>query len=83
MASCKCGCGHREKANVEATAARYTADMTVGEIGRDPAARAVLERFSVNHCCGAHLSLREGAAAAGVPLTDLLQALNAPAPVST
>jgi iron-sulfur cluster repair protein YtfE (RIC family) len=83
MASCTCGCGHREKANGEAPAARYTAETIIGEIGRDPAARAVLERFGVNHCCGAHLSLREGAAAAGVPLTDLLQALNAPAPVST
>jgi hypothetical protein len=38
----------------------------------------VLERFGLNHCCGAHLSLREGAAAAGVGLPELLAALNTP-----
>lgn len=77
--SCGCGCGHRDVARVE----RYTEATTVGDVARDAAARAILERFGVNHCCGAHLSLRESAAAAGVPLDDILIALNALAAVTT
>jgi iron-sulfur cluster repair protein YtfE (RIC family) len=61
---------------------RYTAATSVGDAAGDPAARAILERFGVNHCCGAHLSLREGAAAAGVPLDEVLMALNASAVTS-
>jgi iron-sulfur cluster repair protein YtfE (RIC family) len=41
-----------------------------------------LEAFGLNHCCGAHLTLREGAAAAGVAVDDVLAALNAPAAVT-
>ena len=48
---------------------------TVGELARDPRARQVLERLHVNHCCGAHLSVKEAAAAAGVPIADLLNEL--------
>jgi len=77
--SCGCGCGHRGVTRVE----RYTEATTVGDVARDTTARAILERFGVNHCCGAHLSLREAAAAAGVPLDDILTALNAPAAVTT
>lgn len=76
--SCGCGCGHQDAARVE----RYTEATTLGEAARDAAARAILERFGVNHCCGAHLSLREGAAAAGVRLDEILSALNAPAAVT-
>jgi iron-sulfur cluster repair protein YtfE (RIC family) len=47
----------------------------VGDIARDTAARVVLERFGLNHCCGGHLSLREGAAAAGADFMALLRAL--------
>lgn len=54
-----------------------TADQTVAEvIRRDASALEVMKRMGVNHCCGAHLSLREAAAAAGVPLDDLLSAVN-------
>lgn len=77
--SCGCGCGHRDGARVE----RYTESTTVGDAARDLAGRAILERFGLNHCCGAHLSLREGAAVAGAPLDEVLAALNAPAPVTT
>jgi len=77
--SCGCGCGHRDESR--AAVARYTAATPVGDAARDPAGRAVLERFGLNHCCGAHLSLREGAAAAGAALDDVLAALNAPAAV--
>jgi iron-sulfur cluster repair protein YtfE (RIC family) len=48
----------------------------VADVARDPAALAVLERFALNHCCGGHLSLREGAAAAGAELPALLRALD-------
>lgn len=76
--SCGCGCGHGDGKR----AARYTAATSVADAARDAAGRAVLERFGLNHCCGAHLSLREGAAAAGVPIDDVLAALNAPATVT-
>jgi iron-sulfur cluster repair protein YtfE (RIC family) len=74
--SCRCGCGHAERAvTIEARAARYGGEERVGDVAREPAALAVLERFGLNHCCGGHLSLREGAAAAGVELPALLRAL--------
>jgi iron-sulfur cluster repair protein YtfE (RIC family) len=77
--SCGCGCGHRDETRV---AERYTAATPVGEAAREAVGRAVLEAFGLNHCCGAHLTLREGAAAAGVAVDDVLAALNAPAAVT-
>ena len=74
-----CGYGCREHAEPRADSGRFTPETPVGAVASDPGARAVLERFGLNHCCGAHLSLREGAAAAGVQLPELLVALNAPA----
>jgi iron-sulfur cluster repair protein YtfE (RIC family) len=50
-------------------------ETIVAEVARDPGALDVLKRMGINHCCGAHLSLREAAAAAGVPLDALLRAL--------
>jgi iron-sulfur cluster repair protein YtfE (RIC family) len=74
--ACRCGCGHGDQATVlGAKLGRYTGDERVGDVAREVSALAVLERFAVNHCCGAHLSLREGAAAAGVELPRLLLAL--------
>jgi uncharacterized protein (DUF2249 family) len=49
----------------------------VAEISKRPGAPEVLRRLGVDHCCGASLSLREAAAAAGVALDDLLAALGA------
>ena len=73
---CRCGCGHTDQAAaVAAKLGRYAGDERVGEVAREATALAVLERFGLNHCCGAHLSLREGAAAAGVELVRLLHAL--------
>jgi iron-sulfur cluster repair protein YtfE (RIC family) len=51
----------------------------VAEVSRRPGLLEVLERLGINHCCGAHLSLREAAAAAGVNLDELLRALDEPA----
>lgn len=55
---------------------RCGSGRTVGEILREqPAARELLAAMGINHCCGAHLSLREAAAAAGVPVEIVLAAL--------
>lgn len=56
--------------------ARFSADQTVEQVSRVPEALAELRRLGINHCCGAHLTLAEAAAAAGVPLDALLAALN-------
>ena len=37
-----------------------------------------MKEMGINHCCGAHLTLSEAAAAAGVRLDALLAALNEP-----
>jgi iron-sulfur cluster repair protein YtfE (RIC family) len=50
----------------------------VAEVSQRPGALEVLQRLGVNHCCGAHLSLREAAAAAGISLDELLRALDDP-----
>ena len=50
-------------------------ETTVAEIKERPGALDVLQRFRLNHCCGAHLTLRESAASAGVRLDDVLKAL--------
>ncbi len=52
-----------------------TAD-TVGDlVRRHPGALEILKALGINHCCGAHLTLAEAAAAAGVPLEALRAAL--------
>jgi len=38
-----------------------------------------MKEMGINHCCGAHLTLREAAASAGITLEALLKALNRPA----
>jgi iron-sulfur cluster repair protein YtfE (RIC family) len=74
MSQCTCGCGHQSK-GVAVALPRLTAEMSVEEIKRRPGALEVLQRFGINHCCGAHLPLREAAAAAGVRVADVLDAL--------
>ena len=51
--------------------------ITVAELSRDPGARDVLDRLGIDHCCGGHLSLDAAAAAAGVPLDRVVDALEA------
>jgi hypothetical protein len=79
-----CGCGCKHSAPV-AAAPTLTANDTVADASRRAEGLGALKRLGVNHCCGAHLSLAEAAAAAGVPLDELLAALDAAplAPVST
>ena len=40
-----------------------------------PELRPVFEALGLNHCCGAHLTLTEAAASAGVPLERVLASL--------
>jgi iron-sulfur cluster repair protein YtfE (RIC family) len=63
--------------------ALFTASQTVAETARTSQGLETLERLGINHCCGANLTLREAAAAAGVPIEELLRALNGAAEVAT
>jgi iron-sulfur cluster repair protein YtfE (RIC family) len=72
-----CRCSTHTQSSKSAT--RVTPEQTVAEVSRRPGALEVLERLGINHCCGAHLSLREAAAAAGINLDELLRALDEPA----
>jgi iron-sulfur cluster repair protein YtfE (RIC family) len=74
MSHCTCGCGHGTKPLAIASPA-VTAETTVEEVKNRPGALDVLQRFGINHCCGAHLPLREAAAAAGVRVEEVLEAL--------
>ena len=69
-----CACAHRSSVDPE---------QTVDDIVRHhTGALELFKRAGIDHCCGAHLSQREAAAAAGAPLGTLLLALNPPAPQS-
>ena len=72
MSHCTCGCSHGA-ASVASLA--LSANTTVEEAKRRPGALEVLQRFGINHCCGAHLPRREAAAAAGGPVEAVLEAL--------
>ena len=71
-----CSCSTHTESSGPATGA--IAEQTVSEVSKRPGAMEVFQRLGVNHCCGAHLSLREAAAAAGVSLDELLRALDGP-----
>jgi hypothetical protein len=74
--ACGCGCGHDAKTlTVSAPARLVNPDLTVDEIKQRPEALEALQRLGINHCCGGHLTLRAAAAAAGVELQTLLEAL--------
>jgi hypothetical protein len=73
---CGCGCGHDANTLTAGAPARaVNADLTVDEIKQRPGALETLQRLGINHCCGGHLTLRAAAAAAGVELQTLLEAL--------
>ncbi|MGH7392322.1 MAG: DUF542 domain-containing protein [Candidatus Rokuibacteriota bacterium] len=74
--TCSC-CSGVETGTPAASPARVAASRTVGEVAAaSPAALAVLQRFGINHCCGAALTLTEAAASAGADLPALLAALS-------
>jgi iron-sulfur cluster repair protein YtfE (RIC family) len=76
MSQCTCGCSHGA-APLAIALPRISENTTVEEAKSRPGALDVLQRFGINHCCGAHLPLREAAAAAGVAIGDVLKALTA------
>ena len=78
----ECGCQSHSPATGQAAGATITADLTVGDVAHHYAgALDIMKEMGINHCCGAHLTLREAAASAGVPLEALLDALSRPAAV--
>lgn len=57
--------------------APVTGEHIVGEVaGRSPRAMAVIQEMGLNHCCGAHLTLTQAAASAGVPVEVVLRRLD-------
>lgn len=53
--------------------------LTVNDLLREtPSAAAVLNRLGIDTCCGGSLSLAEAAASVGLPLAQLLAALQQP-----
>src|SRR5260370_11461086 len=84
----ECCCHHISPDVLERPLTPVLAEQTVAEVvQRRPVALENMKEMGINHCCGAHLSLREAAAAAGIPLDALLEepfarimaAVNAPA----
>ena len=73
------GVGRYREAKEDDMAHNCRAEQTVEEVARHHAgALEVMKEMGINHCCGAHLTLSEAAAAAGVPVDRLLASLNAP-----
>lgn len=61
------------------TAPSRSAALTVNDLLRlTPAAAATLNRLGIDTCCGGSLSLAEAAASVGMPLSELLAALQRP-----
>jgi iron-sulfur cluster repair protein YtfE (RIC family) len=72
----ECSCHHDAPVAVDRSLAPVRAEQTVAEVTRERAgALDVMKELGINHCCGAPLTLREAAAAAGVPVDTLLAAL--------
>jgi len=72
----ECGCRSGSCATKDDD--RIDAGQIVGDVARRwPGALEVMKNLGINHCCGSHLTLTEAAAAAGVPLDTLMEALNA------
>ena len=71
----QCTCADRPVTEAVTMSCPITAETTVEETKTRPGAIEVLQRFGLNHCCGAHLTLRESAASAGVRVEDVLEAL--------
>ena len=71
-----CSCHRDAQPDTARVLATPRPEDIVGKIAhRHPGVLETLRGMGINHCCGAHLTLREAAAAAGVPLGPLLAAL--------
>ena len=63
---------------------RVTPATTVADVvAAHPELLETLKSLGINHCCGAHLTLAEAAASAGIPLDDLLKAIGEQPATST
>lgn len=75
----ECGRHHDAPVVVDQSLPPVRAEQTVADVVHERAgALDVMKELGINHCCGAHLTLREAAAAAGVPLDTVLAALEGP-----
>ena len=80
-ATCRC-CSHEttsERVTIGAPrpASVVKATDTVQSVSdRSPRALETMKSLGLNHCCGAHLSLEEAAASAGVPVETVLARLD-------
>jgi iron-sulfur cluster repair protein YtfE (RIC family) len=75
----ECSCRHDSPTALDTPRTPVRAERTVADVAAHQAgALAIMRDLGINHCCGAHLTLREAAAAAGVPLDALLAALDGP-----
>lgn len=73
----ECGCRQVSPDVRELPLTPVLAEQTVAEVvRRRPETLETMKEMGINHCCGAHLTLREAAATAGVSLEALLAALN-------
>ena len=76
----ECSCHAHAPSTTLGVEATITPELTVGDVAQHYAgALDIMKDMGINHCCGAHLSLREAAASAGVSLEALLDTLNRPA----
>lgn len=75
----ECSCRHDSPMALATPLSPVRPEQTVADVaGQRPGALDVMKDMGINHCCGAHLTLREAAAAAGVSLDALLAALSEP-----
>jgi iron-sulfur cluster repair protein YtfE (RIC family) len=73
----ECSCRHDSPPALENNLPPVRVEQTVADVAQHRAgALEIMKELGINHCCGAHLTLREAAAAAGVSLDGLLAALN-------
>jgi uncharacterized protein (DUF2249 family) len=76
-----CECDHASTVAHHETLRPVRADDTVADVAhRYAGALQTMKAMGINHCCGAHLTLSEAAAAAGVPVGALLAALTSSRP---
>jgi uncharacterized protein (DUF2249 family) len=77
----ECTCrGTHEAAGRAMRGPGLTADQTLERVTQRPGAVEILQHFGIDHCCLAHLSLGQAAAAAGIEVGVLLDALERCAP---
>ena len=75
----RCNCSHETAVPplaIDARGAAKATDTVQAMSERSSRALETMKALGINHCCGAHLTLAEAAAAAGAPLDALLDELD-------